>query len=131
MSMAHSVEVRLPMIDQEVVELVARLPSRTKIVRGRRKPLLVDSVHDLLPSQVVDRPKAGFVLPFERWLRTALATPVRESLLDERHGGAVAGVLDPVATAAVWSDFERGRTSWHRPWALYVLKEWSERHLPA
>ena len=130
MSMAHSLEVRVPMIDQEVVELVAGLPSHLKTGGNGTKPLLVGAVADLLPPEVRGRDKMGFTLPFERLLESELAPRVRERLLDPAHGGQAARLLDPAGVAGVWSDFERGRTSWHRPWALFALKEWSERHVP-
>lgn len=69
MSMAHGLEVRVPLLDQELVEQVARLPGDFKTDGRRLKPLLVDAVRDLLPDAVVERPKAGFTLPFETWLR--------------------------------------------------------------
>lgn len=129
MSMAHGLEVRVPFLDQSVVELVARLPSEHKFAPGRQKPLLVDAVRDLLPAPVIDRPKMGFTLPFESWLRGSLRNDVRDVLLDSAAGGQVAGALAPDAIAEVWRRFERQETSWSRPWVLYIAKKWGERHL--
>lgn len=129
MSMANSLEVRVPMIDQEVVELVARIPGRHKVQEGREKPLLADALEDLIPPAVRNRDKMGFTLPFENWLRGPLRDDVRGALLDPGVGGAVGAALDARAVEAVWERFERSETSWSRPWALYVAKLWGERHL--
>ena len=71
----------------------------------------------------------GFTLPFESWMRGALHARVDDALRDARFGGQVAEQLDPAAVAGVWEQFERGRTSWTRPWALYVAKVWGEHNL--
>ncbi|MDQ3663018.1 MAG: asparagine synthase (glutamine-hydrolyzing) [Actinomycetota bacterium] len=129
MSMAHGLEVRVPLLDQALVELVTRLPAKHKVVSGREKPLLVDAVRDLLPPSILDRPKMGFTLPFEAWLRGRLRDEVRDVLLDPGVGGQIGAALAPDATREIWHRFERGETSWSRPWALYVAKVWGERHL--
>jgi asparagine synthase (glutamine-hydrolysing) len=129
MSMAHGLEVRVPLLDQELVELVARIPSEHKLASGRQKPLLVDAVRDLLPQAVVNRPKMGFTLPFERWMRSELHEAVAEVLLDQGTGGQVGQALQPSAVADVWRQFERGQTGWSRPWAIYAAKVWGEQYL--
>lgn len=129
MSMAHGLEVRVPLLDQALVELVARLPSEYKVVRGREKPLLADAVRDLLPPPILNRPKMGFTLPFEAWLRGRLRDDVRNVLLDPLAGGQIGMALSPEVTKTIWERFESGGTSWSRPWALYVAKAWGERHL--
>ena len=72
MSMAHGLEVRVPLLDQDVVELVARLPGEFKLDAHRDKGLLVDAIGDVLPPAVTRRPKMGFTLPFQAWLRGPL-----------------------------------------------------------
>lgn len=129
MSMAHGLEVRVPLLDQALVELVARLPSGYKLARGREKPLLVEAVRDLLPTPILNRPKMGFTLPFEAWLRGRLRREVRDVILDPLVGGQIGAALLREGTQTVWDRFEKGETSWSRPWALYVAKIWGERHL--
>lgn len=129
MSMSHGLEVRVPLLDQEVVEFVAGVEGEHKLSGARPKALLIDAVADLLPDEVLDRDKMGFTLPFERWLRGALHDEVRDRLLDPSAGGEIGAALRPTAVEQVWRRFERGETSWSRPWALYTAKVWGERHL--
>ena len=129
MSMAHSLELRVPLLDQDLVELVASLPAALKVAGGQPKPLLQAAVGDMLPDAVRTRPKAGFTLPFARWLRGELHEAAREVLLDRTVGGPLAELIDARAVADVWHGFLAGRTSWSRPWALYVVKRWAERAL--
>ncbi len=131
MSMAHSVEVRVPFLDHNVVELLASLPGSYKVGGPSPKALLVDALGGLLPPEAVQRRKMGFTLPFDVWMRHGLRRDVERHLLDTRYGGPVAEVLHAPAVSAVWNRFIDGRTYWSRPWALFVLKVWAERHLVA
>src|ERR1051325_4539582 len=72
LSMAHSVEVRPPFLDHRLVEYVATLPGSMKIKNGRNKHILKEAVADLLPGDLLDRPKEGFVLPVNDWIMTSL-----------------------------------------------------------
>jgi asparagine synthase (glutamine-hydrolysing) len=129
MSMAHSLEIRVPLLDHHLVEAVAAMKGRWKTDRQSPKPLLVDAVADLLPYEVVHRRKMGFTLPFADWLRGTLRDRVESVLLDSNYGGDVADSLDSSAVEGVWRRFIAGETQWQRPWALYVLKAWGERHM--
>lgn len=129
MSMAHSLELRVPFLDHELVELVAPLPGAWKVGGATPKALLVDAVRDLLPSGVYERKKAGFTFPFEDWMRDGLRAEVEGVLLDDDVGGELADALDGSAVRAVWGSFLEGRSYWSRPWAVYVLKAWCERNL--
>jgi asparagine synthase (glutamine-hydrolysing) len=128
MSMAHALEVRVPLIDHRLVELVLSLEARWKVgaltpgMAGTPKPLLVHAVPNPLPASVVHRPKRGFTFPFEPWLRGPLGQEARESLCAPTS--ALAGWLSPQSVARVWQEFLDGRVSWSRPWALYVLERW-------
>ena len=126
-SMSHSLEVRVPLLDHRLVEFVARLPESLKRSRRRPKALLVEALRELLPDEVVRQRKRTFTFPWERWLRGALA-PRTEAGLAELSP-ALQAALDGKAVRAVWQDFLAGRTSWSRPWSLYVLNQWTQRHL--
>jgi len=126
-SMSHSLEVRVPLLDHRLVEFVAGLPEEVKRRRGVSKALLVEALGDLLPAHVARQPKRTFTLPWEHWLRGALREKIAQGL--EQPAEALRSALDSQAVRAVWQDFLAGRTSWSRPWSLYVLNEWARRHL--
>ncbi len=127
MSMAHSLEVRVPFLDHALVEFVTRLPGSIKQTAGVSKSLLVDAVADLLPGEVVSQRKRTFTLPWEHWLRGALRKQVETEL--KTLAPALEECLSVRAVGRVWSDFLRGRTSWSRVWSLFVLNRWAQQHL--
>jgi asparagine synthase (glutamine-hydrolysing) len=128
MSMAHGLEVRVPLIDHQLVRRILALPGSWKLDSGMPKPLLVRALKGQLPDQIVHRPKRGFTLPFEHWLRDVLR-PVVEETLGNIDDGPLASLISGSAAGAVWADFLEGRTSWSRPWSLYVLQCWCQQHL--
>jgi asparagine synthase (glutamine-hydrolysing) len=129
MGMAHSVEVRAPFLDRDLVELVAALPGAVKRAGGGVKPLLAQAMTGELPDAILTRRKMGFSLPFDRWLRGPLGRSLEDTLLDTRLGGEVAEVLNPDAVREVLDRFRAGSASWVRVWSLYVLKQWGAQHL--
>jgi asparagine synthase (glutamine-hydrolysing) len=128
-SMSHSLEVRVPLLDHKLVEFVLRLPTSAKRRPGIPKALLIESLGDLLPRDVVRQRKRTFTFPWERWLRGALGERVAVGLANLTP--ALRPFLDQEAVGRVWQDFLAGRTSWSRPWSLYVLNCWCARHLDA
>jgi asparagine synthase (glutamine-hydrolysing) len=123
MSMAHSLEVRVPFVDTRVVDYALSLPGEWKAPsRVGPKPLLADAVADLLPREFFNRPKMGFTLPFEKWLQGSLRGEVGSVLESPEYGMNAPAVRD------VWRRFlEKPRAvGWSRPWALYVLSRWCE-----
>ncbi len=128
MSMAHGLEVRVPLIDHRLARRVLALPGSWKLNLGTPKPLLVNALGGQLPEKIVHRQKRGFTLPFEHWLRDELRPVVEESLF--KIGDGVLGTLiSERAVRDVWEDFLERRTSWSRPWSLYVLQRWCQQHL--
>ena len=115
MSMAHSVEMRVPYLDHRLVERVLSLPARFKLDRERPKPLLLDALDGRVPRAVWNRPKMGFTFPMARWMRER-APKLRATSLESK-------LLDHRAIERVWDGFCRGRDHWSRPWALYVLSQ--------
>jgi asparagine synthase (glutamine-hydrolysing) len=124
MSMAHSLEVRVPFVDVEVVRFVLGLPGEWKLNGGRPKPLLQDALGDLLPQEVARRPKMGFTLPFEDWMQARLRDEIETTFADDSRYTAIG--LRPEAVREVWQRFLRApqHVGWSRPWALYVLGRW-------
>jgi asparagine synthase (glutamine-hydrolysing) len=119
MGMAHSLEVRVPLLDVELVEAVLRLPTEVKTngLPGP-KPLLRRAVGDRLPDVVRHRrDKQGFTFPLGPWLKGPLRTQARSVL-----GGVQSrGWLQPAAVQQVFEDFEVGKVHWSRLWALIAL----------
>jgi asparagine synthase (glutamine-hydrolysing) len=126
MSMAHGLEVRVPLIDHKLVEYVFNLPGELKINGHTPKHLLVKAAGDLLPDEVVHRPKRGFTFPFAHWLRDGMRSEIESELLSE---SPLDEFLSPEAVKKVWQEFLAGRISWSRPWSLYVLRRWCRLHL--
>jgi asparagine synthase (glutamine-hydrolysing) len=128
MSMAHGLEVRVPLLDHKLVEFLFALPAGMKLRRGFPKYLLVKAVRDLLPPEIVHRPKRGFTLPFEHWLRDELRGEL-ERQFQEWEDGPLGFYIEGEAVRRVWSSFLGHRTSWSRPWALYALQQWCAANL--
>jgi len=129
MSMRHSLEVRVPFLDTPLVEYVLSLPESAKLNASRPKVLLVQAMGDLLPEEVIEQPKRTFTFPWERWLRGELGQRVAAGLKDWSPG--LEAHVSRAFPAAVWDAFLRGRTTWSRPWSLYVLNEWAKRNIHA
>jgi asparagine synthase (glutamine-hydrolysing) len=124
MSMAHGLEVRVPLIDHKIVERMLSIPGRLKLRRGEPKWMLVNAVGDL-PREIVDRPKHGFALPFKNWLAGVLRDQIESALWAPQ----LTRLLSIPAMQEVWSNFLKGRVSWSRVWSFYVLGEWGRLNL--
>ena len=134
MSMAHGLEVRVPFLDQQLAECVLRLPGAWKLdgLGKQPKPMLLralnGSVAHTLPPEIVNRPKRGFTLPFDHWMRNELRGDMERASAAIPHG-PLAEVLDTREVQRVWRRFLAGETYWSRPWSLLVLQSWCERNL--
>jgi asparagine synthase (glutamine-hydrolysing) len=126
-SMARSLEVRVPLLDTSVVEFVSSLPDAARHRAGRQKALLVEALGDVLPQEILAHPKRTFTLPWEQWLRGSLRGRLEASFNDPAP--AIAPHLRREGVRETWGAFLAGKTSWSRPWSLYVLNEWCRRHL--
>jgi asparagine synthase (glutamine-hydrolysing) len=127
MSMAHSLEVRVPFLDHPLVEFVTQLPRELKLRQGRPKALLVEALNDLLPSEVVNQPKRGFTFPWATWLRGPLRKTIQAGFSETTP--VLRDALSIEGASGVWRSYLNGNTSWSRPWSLYVLNEWTRAHL--
>jgi len=119
MSMAHSLEVRVPLLDDRLVEMALRLPDAVKQNGGRPKSLLREAVGGLLPPAIsARRDKQGFIFPFGTWLHGSLRHHCegwQESLGD---------LLRPDGLARVRKTWRAGHLHWSRAWALTALDGW-------
>jgi asparagine synthase (glutamine-hydrolysing) len=125
-SMAHSLELRSPFLDHEVVELGLALPDRLK-VRGREgKVALRRAFADVLPGEVAARGKTGFGVPLGRWFREDLRELARDLLVTDR------GWFRPETVTRLLDEHESGRADHgHRLWCLLMLELWVREHVEA
>ena len=127
-SMAVSLEVRVPLLDHEFIETVSRLPSEIRYQPWGKKQVLRDIALSRLSTDTFNRPKSGFVLPIDVWLRNRLGSSVRDTLLDTVLCQSVG--LNADAVARLWQAFDEQAPGlyWSRVWALYVLLHWCREH---
>ncbi len=121
MSMAHSLEVRVPLIDHKLIERMLAIHGSMKLRPREPKWLLTEAAADL-PREIIDRPKRGFELPFKHWLAGALRNEVESTL----RSVVLTSYLNADAMQSVWNGFLTGRISWSRAWSFYVLGQWLE-----
>jgi asparagine synthase (glutamine-hydrolysing) len=127
-SMACSLEQRVPLVDQVLFESVDRLPDDVRYrPLGRKAMLRRIGLRGLDPG-LFERPKSGFVLPFDRWIRRGLKGAMDQTLRDPQ---AIAPVgLDPSAVERLWRAFLDGAPGmyWSRVWSVYVFVRWCHRN---
>lgn len=128
-SMAQSLEVRVPLLDTPLMEFVGALPDAARHRHATHKALLVEAMGDLLPKEILGQKKRTFTLPWEEWLRGPLRKILEASFVNPAP--SLAPALRPGGIQRVWNDFLAARTTWSRPWSLYVLNEWCRGHLAA
>ena len=126
-SMAHALELRVPMVDLQVARVAASAADALTVKRGYPKPVLVEAVRDLLSPETLENPKRGFTLPFETWMRNEMFNEV-DSVLTGFRPESIGLRRD--AVGKVWSQFQHRRpgVNWSRPWALYTLIRWAAQN---
>ena len=124
MSMATSIESRVPFLDHKLVEFVAGLPDEWKLRGWTTKRVLRQAMTGLLPASILNRPKMGFPVPFAQWTRNgSWAGVVRDVLLDRR--ARERGIVDVSAVKTLLTDHASGSTEGgDRIWALLNLELW-------
>ncbi len=122
-TMASSVEARVPFLDHALVEFSMRIPTALKLQGGRTKALLKRAMRGILPDEIIDRPKKGFGAPVSEWLRGDLYAPMRSSVEGSRLRRE--GLLDLDHVGDLFSEHRSGRSdhSW-RLWTVYNLARW-------
>ncbi|MEM7509434.1 MAG: asparagine synthase (glutamine-hydrolyzing) [Bacteroidota bacterium] len=125
MSMAHGLEVRVPFFDHELIEYVMGIPDDIKYPYSP-KELLVSSLEDLLPDEVVNRKKMGFVFPWKHWMKNELREFCQthiDSLLEREW-------IQSDTLRTQWNDFKIGKESisWIHMWQLIVIESWLGRN---
>ena len=131
MTMAHSIEARVPFTDVELFRFLARVPVRHKLPGLRKKHLLRRSMRDLLPPVIVGKKKVGLEMPYSRWMRKEL----RDTVLHYLDPGRLrdTGLFDPAGVEKLWREHDgmradHGRALWgimnYMMWhGLYISSE--------
>lgn len=125
MSMAHALEVRVPFMDHELVEFVLGIPDDIKYPHQPKK-LLIDSFPDLLPPEIVNRPKMGFTFPWAQWLKRDLRDFTGDHLTDLSNRK----MFSQKGIQQLWSDFDQEKPdiNWAHIWNLVVLEHWLQKN---
>ena len=142
MSMAASIESRVPFLDHKLVEFTARMPREMKLRGGTTKWILREAMKAILPPEIIDRPKMGFPVPVGKWLRGDYKHIVDEYVLSER--AVSRGTFDPSFLRQLVAEHNSGVNHDERLWSLVNFEIWqrtfidgetevnaSERRLPA
>jgi asparagine synthase (glutamine-hydrolysing) len=127
MSMAASIESRVPFLDHKLVEFTARMPERMKLRGKTTKWILREAMKDTLPAEILNRPKMGFPVPIGGWFRNGFRHIVDEYVLSERSLGR--GIFSPDHVRRLVSAHNAGENHDERLWSLVNFEIWHRRFI--
>ena len=127
MSMANSLEARVPLLDHKLVEFAATIPPEYRLRDGETKSIFKRAMRGILPDRIIDRPKQGFAAPFNVWFKTHLGDFVRRILLSE--AASRRGILDPGYIRFLLTQHEGGRDLSMQLWTLLSFELWCRTFL--
>ena len=128
-SMAVALEVRVPLLDHRVVELSWRLPPRLKMRGGTGKWILRQIAYKYVPKRLLERPKMGFGVPIDQWLRGPLKEWAGDLLSSSVTNGA--GFFDPAPIAEKWAEHQAGARNWqYFLWNMLMFEAWYASNRP-
>jgi asparagine synthase (glutamine-hydrolysing) len=121
-SMANSLEVRSPLLDHKLMELIARMPSGLKLRNGKGKYIFKKALEAILPSTVLNRPKQGFAVPVAEWFRTDLKDFAHHALFQDQDE-----LLNRDFVKRCWDQHQSGRRDWSALlWSVLMFRSWRE-----
>ena len=121
-SMAHSLEVRCPLLDHKLMELVAQMPSGLKLRKGQGKHILKKALESVLPASILTRQKKGFSMPVAEWFRGELKDFTHEAVF-----GGSEDILNRTFLMQCWKQHQRGQRDWSALlWTVLMFKTWQE-----
>jgi asparagine synthase (glutamine-hydrolysing) len=125
-SMAHSLEVRCPLLDHKLMELIAQIPSSLKLRNGQGKYIFKKSLQTILPPEVLNRRKKGFAMPVAEWFRGELREFAHDALFGRQDG-----LLNSAFLMNCWNQHQRGRRDWSALlWTTLMFRKWQEVYKP-
>lgn len=123
MSMAVSLEARVPLLDHHLIDFVARMPASMKMRGLETKHIFKRAVRELVPSEILDRPKQGFGVPIQEWINDQLRDRIRETLREQRTRER--GFIEERYVRRLLDEHERNRRDHSAQlWALFMLEQW-------
>ena len=127
-SMAHSLEVRVPLLDHQFMEYAAKIPSRHKLNGGEGKFILKKALKDIVPPEILNRSKRGFSMPLADWFRHDLKPVFERSVLT--GDAQICTWFEKSAIEQMWKQHQRGTRDFaHELWTLLILERWCRRFL--
>jgi asparagine synthase (glutamine-hydrolysing) len=126
MSMAVSLEARVPLLDHKLIEFVTKIPAELKLKGLETKYIFKQAIKDLVPESILNRPKQGFGVPINEWINVQLKDRIREDLLEKRT--LERGYFEPEYIKLLLDEHERGRRDHsHSLWILWMLELWHRK----
>lgn len=128
MSMAVSLEARVPLLDHKLIEFVTRIPASMKLAGLETKHLFKRAIAELVPAEIINRPKQGFGVPIQHWIRQQLRERIRDTLNDQRT--LARGYVTRAHVETLLDEHERGRRDHAMAlWSLLMLELWHRQFL--
>jgi asparagine synthase (glutamine-hydrolysing) len=119
-SMANSLEVRCPLLDHKLMELIAQIPSRLKLRNGTGKYIFKKALEPVLPASILDRRKKGFAVPVAEWFRGELKDFAYQSIFDCSDE-----LLNRTFLTSCWKQHQRGQRDWSALlWCVLMFRTW-------
>lgn len=125
-SMAVGLEARVPLLDHRIIQFSKRLPLSYKMRNRTDRWVLRQVLYKHIPRRLIDRPKMGFILPLDGWLRRPLRDWAEEHLNEKRIRAD--GILNPAPIRKIWNEHLSGKRNWHTYiWDVLMFQAWKER----
>ena len=124
--MANSVEVRSPFLDYRIIEFCRRLPVNYRYSRGKRKKILKEILSEYIPKAVFDKPKKGFGIPVESWIRNELKLDIISTLKDTNLN-KIPNLNVPLIKKYIRLHFKAKQDNSYEIWRVYILIKWLDK----
>jgi asparagine synthase (glutamine-hydrolysing) len=121
-SMANSLEVRCPLLDHKLMELIAQIPSGLKLHNGQGKYIFKRALEPIVPGEILNRRKKGFAVPVAEWFRGELKEFAHDALFRQQNG-----LLNGAFVKSCWAQHQRGQRDWSALlWCVLMFRTWEE-----